>query len=56
MVIHEHLKFMSVRTVPIVRYDPNVPKQKKAITGKFIIMRSGKSKSLYETEAFGRRN
>lgn len=44
MVIHEHFKFMGVKTVPVVRCDLNAPKQRTGTTVKFIIMRSGKTK------------
>src|SRR5699024_11519285 len=52
MVIHENLKYTNVRTVPIVRCVPCAPKQKKAITEKYIITKSGNNKNHIQNSSF----
>ena len=42
--LHEHLKFMNVRTVRVVRYAPYVQKRKMEITEKFITTKNGNNK------------
>ncbi len=51
-VIQEHLKCMNVRTVSIVHYDPNVPKQRKGTIARFIIIKNGKTKKHIQDNSF----